>query len=247
MLDNSMISQLCQGWKDDNYINWQNVTKDQLNSWCIRIENAINRTINEVLEINSYKCKVDHNKIVLMDGETFGKFAVILWDAPNDLALTDIVKSNFDASKINIYYEGIDKPADTQDYDKEGCRKDYSSIQGLSYKEYQIINKMSADGRLGLHLLCHEIFHTLASPCYVEELRTKNSMGDEATNEFIARLVSKENNLGCTTTDEMSEIPDTQAQHNKYGCYGKALHEEKFCSKEPDDIKKIIKNYLSIK
>lgn len=246
MLNQYQISQICQGWKTDRPVEWQNVSKKQLMEWCESIKVSIDKTIREVLEKHDYVCKVDPNKIVLMDGDTFGKFAVILWDAKNEKALTDIVRSNFDALIIDKYYVCVDKLEDIPDYDKEGCRGYYSSIQGLSYKEYQIINKMSADGGLGLHLLCHEIFHTLASPACVKKLRNGNNMGDEATNEFIARLVSKDNQLGGTTTDEMLKNSNNDSVHNKYGCYGKLLEQEGFFKKTPDETKRIIEDYLAI-
>lgn len=60
---------------------------------------------------------------------------------------------------------------------------------GCSNKSNVLLNKGAIFPELGLHLVCHEIMYSLASPIAVNELREIN-YGDEAINEFFARLAT---------------------------------------------------------
>ena len=246
MLNEELIQNVCNGWTSDCFINWKGVSREQLARFCEIVQNAINKTINDVLGNNCFECKVDPEKLILLDGESFGKFGVVLWDAKDTDAINEIIASDFSVDKINECYDKVGNVPEVADYDKKACAGYYSQVQGLAYGGYQVINTDTANGKLGLHLLCHEILHTLASADEVKVLRNGKEVGDEATNEFIARLVSYQNNLGCTTTSEMLQATEKDSLHNQKGCYGKLLENEQFASKSPDEIVVIIKRYLSI-
>ncbi|MQO91271.1 hypothetical protein [Segatella copri] len=247
MLNEMLIKNVCKGWTPDCFINWKSVSREQLAGFCETVQNAINYTINDVLGNNCFNCNVDSKKIILLDGESFGKFGVLLWDVKDEEAIKAIIASDFSKKKINEYYDKVDNDPKVTGCDKEACAEYHSQVQGLAYEGYQVINTDTANGKLGLHLLCHEILHTLASTDEVNTLRCGKEFGDEATNEFIARLVSWQNHLGYATTSEMLQITKKDASlHNQNGCYGTLLEKEQFSSKSPDDIVAIIKRYLSI-
>lgn len=64
------------------------------------------------------------------------------------------------------------------------------AIQGQAINGIPCINTDKAEQSVGLHLLTHEIMHTIADPKVADALRALQSMGDEGPNEFFARLAS---------------------------------------------------------
>lgn len=81
---------------------------------------------------------------------------------------------------------------------------DFSSVQGKAFGETVAINQGSAEASVGLHLLTHELMHTLADPTTVATLRQTAHMGDEGPNEFFARLASSTMNLDQSTSTEQT-------------------------------------------
>ena len=67
--------------------------------------------------------------------------------------------------------------------------EDNGDTFACSNKHNILLNSEAISSKFGLHLVCHEIMHTLASPLTVQNLR-KQSYGDEAINEFFARLAT---------------------------------------------------------
>lgn len=67
--------------------------------------------------------------------------------------------------------------------------EDNGNTFACSNKHNILLNSEAISSELGLHLVCHEIMHTLASPLTVKSLRIQ-CYGDEAINEFFARLAT---------------------------------------------------------
>jgi len=80
--------------------------------------------------------------------------------------------------------------------------EDFSNVQGKAFGETVVINQGSAEASVGLHLLTHELMHTLADPETVNTLRGSATMGDEGPNEFFARLASIHAGLDQSTSTE---------------------------------------------
>jgi hypothetical protein len=83
----------------------------------------------------------------------------------------------------------------------------FSSVQGKAFGHTVVLNKGSAEPSVGLHLLTHELMHTLADPTTVRALLDSDSpthihMGDEGPNEFFARLASINAGLDRSTSTE---------------------------------------------
>jgi hypothetical protein len=83
----------------------------------------------------------------------------------------------------------------------------FVSIQGQAFGSTFAINRDSAEPSVGLHLLTHELMHTLADPTTVRALLDSDSpthihMGDEGPNEFFARLASINAGLDSSTSTE---------------------------------------------
>ena len=246
MLDSEKIAKICDGWDDGRPVDWRLVGRNELTEYCATIKTAIEKTVNNLFGINNYSCLINAEKIILLNKETFGRLGVLLWDKNCKDDLTKIEENKFNRELIDTMFNGFDGIPGNVDYNKCECFCLYSNVMATSYDGYIIINIDKTESKLGLHLLCHEIFHSLASPAVVENLRKEGgNMGDEATNEFIARLVSLENDLGCTTTVDM-KLPSDEV-HDETGCYGKLLKKENFRNKKPEIIKQEISAYLSIK
>lgn len=67
----------------------------------------------------------------------------------------------------------------------------YSGPQAFAVGDTVFVNKEKADPRIGLHLICHEIMHILASKDTVAKMRGETpDLQDEPVNEFFARLAT---------------------------------------------------------
>ena len=117
-------------------------------------------------------------------------------------------------------------------------------MQGLAFKKNVFINKTFADPELGLHVLTHEIMHTLANENAVKVLREgkNNDNRDEGINEFFARVISlflmKENQqYGLSANDE--KIPFQ-------GVYASNINEDKYLCSIKDEIDKNMKEKIHI-
>ena len=243
MLDQNSISSIAKGWKSPIRINWKVVQQEELVEFSKKVENAILYVLKEVLGISNFQHRVDVTKIVLLDKETFGQLGVVLWDQKEKDVIADIVKQHFSPTTIAEKYNKY-KPKGVTDYCKTSCKEFYSTDLGTACEGFQIINKDMAMPELGLHLLCHEILHTLANPQTVLSLRKVKANGDEATNEFIARIVSFYAELGGTTTEDMGRSSSTDELNNNHGVYGGLLDQEGFAIKTPEEITKIVNDYL---
>lgn len=80
----------------------------------------------------------------------------------------------------------------------------FSSVQGKAFGNTVVLNQGSAEATVGLHLLTHELMHTLADPDTVTQLRDSAHMGDEGPNEFFARLASITMGLDRLTSTEQT-------------------------------------------
>lgn len=78
----------------------------------------------------------------------------------------------------------------------------FSSVQGKAFGNTVVLNQGSAEASVGMHLLTHELMHTLADPSTVDTLRQTAHMGDEGPNEFFARLASMNAGLDRSTSTE---------------------------------------------
>ena len=109
----------------------------------------------------------------------------------------------------------------------------YGFAANISGSKYAIINT-SANVKMGLHLICHEIMHLLASSDAVSKLRTNALNGDEAVNEFFARLGTLYLKNDSAVSDEIKQISGVTYWENEMfektnvhsvelGLYGKLL------------------------
>lgn len=129
--------------------------------------------------------------------------------------------------------------------DPEYLQKYYNDY-AVSIGEDILINSTIYNEQFGLHLVVHEIMHSLSNSDTVIKLRKRNEMGDEAINEFFARLVTLiyrkggGDSAGFTTFDE---IKGALYYDDKIGCYGKLLKSESYLSnlkyKDCEHIKKL--------
>ena len=116
----------------------------------------------------------------------------------------------------------------------------YGKTYACSNKHKILLNIGAISPKLGLHLVCHELMHALASPQTVAMLRDK-TYGDEAINEFFARLAtlifnSMENEnseiSGYTLWEDSFEYPHSK----ELGLYGTLMaNDEKLQSTDWND------------
>lgn len=90
--------------------------------------------------------------------------------------------------------------------------KESSTIQGKAFGDTVVINRDSAESSVGLHLLTHEMMHTLADKNTVASLTDSGKilLADEGPNEFFARLGSLFVGLDQTTSTEKTPYKLTQ-------------------------------------
>ena len=116
----------------------------------------------------------------------------------------------------------------------------YGKTYACSNKHKILLNIGAISPKLGLHLVCHELMHALASPQTVAMLIDK-TYGDEAINEFFARLAtlifnSMENEnseiSGYTLWEDSFEYPHSK----ELGLYGTLMaNDEKLQSTDWND------------
>lgn len=239
MLDKDFITAVAKGWSCKTSIDWKIVSTAELSKYCKQVEDAISQTMKDILKISDFECKVEPKRIVLLEKEAFGQLGVLVWNQNKCDVIRELIVNEFSNDIIKEKYDAFEA-----DYSKEQCRNYYGNIQGAACFGYQIINKDTALKELGLHLLCHEVLHTLANPQAVLKLRKGSPTGDEATNEFIARIISRHECLGGTTTEEMKNNSDTDDYHNNHGVYRKLIDKEGFAQKTPEEIIQIVRDYL---
>lgn len=140
----------------------------------------------------------------------------------------------------NFKYVDIDncKKCALELADETDILKHYSLDFACSNGNNVIINSCIIPEKLGLHLVCHEIMHSLASPNSVAKLRENKEFGDEAINEFFARLASMifnsidntfESLTGATYWEDDKLFKSEISQHNEeLGLYGKLLQTDSY-------------------
>lgn len=226
--NDTLFKKLSDGWNATNGIDWKNTSDDKLKNYCCTVvELGIKPMLKDLLGEN--EIIPQSNSIILLEKETFAKLYIpTIYEErfyKDDFAklseetITDTTKI------INNAYEIIRKKSS----DIESCLPEGKSIQGFAYNEWQIINKDAAISELGMHLICHELMHTIANKTSVEVLR-KEEMGDEDVNEYFARLATQyilsnsaicPSVIGGTTIEEMRKKPN--GCHNAHGTYGTLL------------------------
>lgn len=274
-LTEKIFEQIYNGWDTTGRINWKSVDESTLKKYCqFIINNGIVPMLND-LGINlPIDPKVHADNVYALDKETFSKLMIItfpedeeykdFYDKRNEIIKNGVKKEPEDilplcmGEKLNIgsiipLYEEIMKLKGNP-YGCEAC-DECQVFQGYSYKKNQIINKDSASSELGLHLLCHELMHTMANETSVCKLRQNaECFGDEDVNEYFARLSSYycmksgnaepyENFLGGTTTEEMKKSKDPL--HGLNGSYGVLIKKRKrFDKMTVDRLKEIARFYF---
>lgn len=274
-LTEKILEQIYNGWDTTGRINWKSVDESELKKYYqFIINNGILPMLDD-LGINPIVPKVHADNVYALEKETFSKLMIItfpedednkgFYDKRNEIIKNGVKKEPEDIlplctdEKLNIgsiipLYEEImnlrNKPYTNDIYSI------YYETQGYAYKKNLIINKDSASSELGLHLLCHELMHTMANETSVCELRQNAEyLGDEDVNEYFARLSSYycmksdnvepyKNFLGGTTTEEMKKSKDKS--HDLNGSYGVLIKERKrFDNMTVDRLKEIARFYFN--
>ena len=120
-------------------------------------------------------------------------------------------------------------------------KNNYSNDFACSNFNNVLINIDIVPKQVGLHLICHETMHYLASDVVAKQLRDDNSHGtssDEPINEFFARLATvifnsmdecKNHKIsGYTLWDDEIIFKDQYNHSKSLGLYGKLMAEEKY-------------------
>lgn len=234
--NNELFTKLQQGWDEpkDACVDWANLPEKKLSEYINAIiEFGIKPMMKDLLETDGL-INISEVKVVLLskeelslimglyeyseDGETRkDKELIQCLSAAN--SILDTAQSF--REKNSCYYSGLDN-----------CLSVYEEVQGFAIAGFQLINKDAAVKELGLHLICHELMHTIANNSAVDNLRSENSMGDEAVNEFFARLATQyliasgkvcANICGITTTQQMKDAKGKGGEHDEWGTYGKRI------------------------
>lgn len=258
--DKKLYEILSTGWMSANsYIDWKNTCPCELKEYNNNVvKYGIKPMLRDLID-NSENIKIDTHKVCLLEKDIFAKFMIITmsytendpeFDNVRIQLLTDDKKTplfsngTLNVNNISLLYDNIVKLPKSPL--KDDLYKELLTIQGYAYKDFQIINKDSALPELGLHLLCHELMHTIADKVSVEKLREKKANGDEDVNEYFARLASRylkesgkyESILGSTTTEEMKNTKNDE-NHNEHGVYGVLLDKGKRFQETTMTLKKL--------
>lgn len=109
-----------------------------------------------------------------------------------DFLYTDDMKDRVENCACNLYREKVGS-FDTNEQIIE-IIQGFEGLIAHANKTSILINRGSVPPQLGLHLVCHEIMHSLASIDAVNKLRGEGNdgqiYGDEAINEYFARLAT---------------------------------------------------------
>lgn len=232
--NDDLFIKLQKGWDEpkDACVEWANLTEKDLGEYInVIIEYGIQPLLNDLVGTNTLT-NIPKGKVVLLSKDDFSLIMGLYeYRVENqDSKAEELIKclsaadSILDAAKSfreknSCYYSGLD-----------GCLSVCTGIQGFAIAGFQLINKDAAIKELGLHLICHELMHTIANSSAVNKLRSvEDPMGDEAINEFFARLATQyliasgvdAKLCGITTTEEMKS--STEANHDDWGAYGKRI------------------------
>lgn len=184
---------------------------------------------------------LDKITVIPLSGRDFALASFCEFSDPNFL-FTNIEETKETALKIYRQEESIfGKTSEKDDnMELEIIINQYMGPFACSNKQNILINSDTLCPQLGLHLICHEVMHSLASQIAVQALR-KNKFGDEAINEFFARLatlifnsIDNENYKisGYTLWDDANLFPATPQDGSKHsaslGLYGELLATDRY-------------------
>lgn len=214
--NDELFTKLQRGWDEpkESEVNWNCVRKNISNL----IANGIQPMLDDLLGIN-------HGKIMPTE-----KCVRIL--APDNF-IRVVSLEHLRVPTVKDYLETLDNTQLIVDYKNEYGHQELSTegyMEAIALFGYQLIREDTSMKSLALHLVCHEMMHTIASERAVESLRSENLMGDEAVNEFFARLATQyliasgvvdKKLCGITTTEEMKSMPTLN--HDDWGAYGKRI------------------------
>lgn len=217
--NDDLFIKLQKGWDEpkEGEVNWDcvmiNISK--------LIDCGIQPMLNDLLGINHGGKIPDKKYVRILDPENFVR--VVSLDKDYKSVVEDFLDT-LDSKTLIKTYE--------KEYGNNACCTD-DFMEGIALFGYQIIREDTSMKSLALHLICHEMMHTIANQDTVNQLRTaEDSMGDEAINEFFARLAtqyliaSKEvcpTICGITTTQQMKDDKRHNRDHNEWGTYGKRI------------------------
>ena len=224
--NDGLFMKLQQGWGEpkESGVNWDCIRNNISNL----IDVGIEPMLNDLLGIN-HGGKIPTEKYVrILDPQNYVR--VVSLDKDYKSVVEDFL-NNLDSKELVNTYK--------KEYGNSACCTD-DLMEGIALFGYQIIREDTSMKSLALYLICHEMMHTIANEVAVNVLRVDDPMGDEAINEFFARLATQyliasgvvDNKLcGITTTEEMKETPTLH--HDDWGAYGKRI-------KSSNDISKVV-------
>ena len=218
--NDNLFKKLQQGWSDpeDAGIDWSTVDDNKRTDYFKEVvDSGIKLMLSDLLGDQDYtnRLSFNHSSIVLLNGDVFGQMMVII-DQSGSL--------NYPDQSIIEQFNALNYP------DKFDDASAYAvEYYGKAHNGYSFVNISHTPKEYGLHLLSHELMHTIANATAVKTLRDGNPMGDEAVNEFFARLATQyliasgvdAKLCGITTTEEMKS--STEANHDDWGAYGKRI------------------------
>ncbi|MBO5499159.1 MAG: hypothetical protein J5990_07165 [Bacteroidales bacterium] len=235
--NDELFTKLQQGWDEPKNacVDWANLTESQLGEYIKSIiESGIKPMLKALVNADETLINVPAEKVVLLSK---GEFSLIMGlyeygEDGNTQKKKELIKRLSDTTSILeaaksfreinfLYYIGLDD-----------CLSVCEGVQGFAIAGFQLINKDAAVKELGLHLICHELLHTIANSSAVNNLRLGDSMGDEAVNEFFARLATQyliasgkvlPTICGITTTLQMKDAKGKGGEHDEWGTYGKRI------------------------
>jgi hypothetical protein len=221
-LTNIILQKTFEGFKTENEV----ASSDRFSPQ--NIENLYNaiKQMFKLLEIEIDLTKLKKINVLYLDRFNFG--------------CVFFLNSCFDGF---VYQNECDTRCKATDFAKKN-NIDMECVMNLYSKHYAcsninnvLINIDFVPKQIGLHLICHEIMHYLASGDAVKELR-KETMGDEAINEFFARLATTifnsmdvPNNIAISgyTLWNNEDVFNDHSDHSKtLGLYGKLMASEKY-------------------
>ena len=220
MLNNEILESAFKGFKTTNGV----ASNDRFSPQNIgMLCNAI-RQMFKLLEIELDLAKLDKIKVFQLDKLNFG-CAFFLSSCCEGFVYQNECDTKCKASNY----------AQINHVDMDYIKKHYSNDFACSNFNNVLINKDIVPEQVGLHLICHEVMHYLASEKTVEQLRKGKDMGDEAINEFFARLAttifnsiddSNKTISGYTLWDNEDIFKEESTHTESLGLYGKLMASE---------------------
>ena len=233
-----MINQLSKEILDTAYYGFMYEEDYPVSNVCFSKDNLENLNVAikkmfRLLNIEKDFSDLDKIRVFFLDKATFC-FAYYCSVFGNDFLYTDDKKDNVKDLACKLYK----KQTYTTQNDDEIVEiiEVFKNLIAHANKTSILINKTTVPPQLGLHLVCHEIMHSLASPDAVGELRKdgtdEKTYGDEAINEYFARLatlifnsidVPKNKQISGYTNWNDEEFFNFPPHSKELGLYGELL------------------------